>query len=57
MAHFLFLSPLGWTHHVWDLVVDLPSVKDNWTSLEFLETSFPTISKDAIQQKNSNPTR
>lgn len=51
MANFLFLSPLGWTHHVWDLVVDFPSIKDNWTSLEFLEISFPTISKDTIRQK------
>ncbi len=51
MVNFLFLSPLGWTPHVWDLVVDLPSIKDNWKSLEFLETSFPTIAKDAIRQK------
>lgn len=48
MTNVLCLSPLGWSHHVWDLLVDLPSVKDHWTSIEFLETSFPRISKNEL---------
>lgn len=48
MTNVLCLSPLGWSHHVWDLIVDLPSVKDHWTSTEFLETSFPRISKNEL---------
>lgn len=50
MIDYLFVSPLGWSEHVWDKLTTLPKFRTaNCDYVTFLDDSFPAIEQEVIE--------
>lgn len=55
MIDYLFISPLGWSKHVWDeIIIDRRFESKSIEIIEFLNDSFEDISEEHIDRKINN---